>query len=191
VDARAAVEIGFFSALSSGFWYLKVTCSETLAPLRNIVRQPERGYKVLKRHLLFTVFLFGFFGCSEPEQMTLEFRIAEEEPGPGLTETVFDQTGEHFYLHDEVLVNRSDIDSAFATMHDGRWTVELILTSIGSQKFGELTERNVGKQCGIVLNGQLVSAPRIMEPIRVGRAAIMSDFTEAEARRVAQGLSRP
>ena len=123
--------------------------------------------------------------------MTLEFRIAEDEPAPGLTEMEFDPTGESFYLHDEVLVDQSDVDSAVVIMHDGRPAVELLLTSVGTRKFEDLTERNVGKRCGMVLNGQLVSAPRIMTPIRVGRAIVASDFTEAEARRVAQGLSRP
>jgi len=155
------------------------------------VRKPKKGCNVSKRNLILNLLLFGFFGCSEPNQLTLEFRIAEDEPAPGLTEMVFDPTGERFYLHDEVLVNQSDVDSALAIMQNGRWAVELILTSVGTQKFEELTERNVGKQCGIVLNGQLVSAPRIMAPIRVGRAIIVSDFTGAEARRVARGLSRP
>jgi preprotein translocase subunit SecD len=104
---------------------------------------------------------------------------------------VFEPTGEHFYFHDEVLVNESDVDSAIVIMQNGRPAVELVLTSVGTQKFEELTERNVGKRCGMLLNGQLVSAPRIMTAIRVGRAIVTSDFTEAEARRIAQGLSRP
>ena len=143
------------------------------------------------RHLALTLFLLGFFGCSEPNQVTLEFRIAEDEPAPGLTEMVFERTGERFFLHDAVLVDHSDVDSAVVIMHAGRPAVELVLTSIGTQKFEELTERNVGKRCGMVLDGQLVSAPRIMAPIRVGRAIVASDFTDAEAHRVAHGLSQP
>jgi len=123
--------------------------------------------------------------------VTLEFRIAEDKPAPGLTEMAFDPSGKRFYLHDEVLVDQSDVDTAFVIMRDGRPEVELVLTPAGTQKFEELTERNVGKRCGMVLNDQLVSAPRIMAPIRGGRAIVASDFTEAEARRVARGLSRP
>jgi preprotein translocase subunit SecD len=103
---------------------------------------------------------------------------------------VFDQTGERFYLHDEVLVDQSDVESASVVDNRGHSAVELVLTSVGTKKFEKLTEGNVGKQCGMILNGQLVSAPRIMGPIRSGRAIIMSDFTEAEARRIAEGLSR-
>jgi len=62
---------------------------------------------------------------------------------------------------------------------------------VGTRKFEQLTELNIGKRCGVVLNGELVSAPRIMAPIRSGRAIVSSGFTEAEARRVARGLSQP
>ncbi|MDH3197459.1 MAG: hypothetical protein OEO21_04385 [Candidatus Krumholzibacteria bacterium] len=147
--------------------------------------------QVLKQPLVFCLLAFWLIGCSESKQVTLEFRIAEDEPAPGLKELEFGRTGKRFYFHEEVLVNQSDVDSAFATMQNGRWAVELMLTAAGSRKFEELTEGNVGKQCGMFLNGELVSAPRIMAPIRVGRAIVASDFTEAEARRVAQGLSQP
>ncbi len=143
-----------------------------------------------QRYLIVSLLLVGLLGCSEPNQVTLEFRIAEDEPAPGLTELVFEPTGERFYLHDEVLVDQSDVDSAVAVMQDGRWAVEVVLTSVGTHRFEELTERNMGKRCGIVLNGHLVSAPRIVAPIRVGRAIVTSEFTEEEARRVARGLSR-
>jgi preprotein translocase subunit SecD len=151
----------------------------------------EEEDQVSRRYLVLSLILFGIIGCSERNQVTLEFRIAEAEPGPGLTGMVFDPTGERFYLHEEVLVSQSDVDSAVAIMRDGRWDVELVLTSAGAQKFEELTERNVGKRCGMVINGELVSAPLIMAPIHVGRAIVAGDFTEAEARRVAQQLSLP
>jgi len=134
--------------------------------------------------------IFCLIGCSRSEHVTLEFRIAEDELGPGLKEVEFGRTGKRFYLHDEVLVNQTDVDSAFVTMQNDRWAVELMLTAEGSRKFEQLTEVNVGKRCAMFLNGKLVSAPRIMAPIRVGRAIVASDFDEAEARRVARNLSR-
>ena len=137
------------------------------------------------------VFLLGLLGCSDNDQVILEFRIAEDEPAPGLLEMTIFPTGESFYLHDEVLMNQADVDSAFAVMPDGRPAVELLLTSEGAKKLEELTERNMGKRCGIVLNGQLLSVPRIMAPIHGGRAILTGDFTEEEALRIASGLSRP
>jgi preprotein translocase subunit SecD len=146
---------------------------------------------LVKQVFIFIFLLLVFFSCSDHKQVKLEFRIAEDEPASGLTGIPFPPTGEYFYPHDEVLVDETDVDSAFVIRQEGHPAVELILTSEGTQKFGELTERNVGKRCGMVLNGQLVSAPRIMAPIHVGRAKIVGVFTEKEAQRIAQSLSNP
>jgi preprotein translocase subunit SecD len=146
---------------------------------------------MLKQFLMIAALsLIVFFACSEPETITLEFRIAEDESAPGLTEMVFSPTGESFYLHNEVLVNESHVDSAFVVMHSGRPAVELLLTAEGTSKFEELTTNNVGKKCGMILDGELVSAPIIRAPITVGRAIIAGDFTEAEVQRIARVLSQ-
>lgn len=104
---------------------------------------------------------------------------------------VFSLTGENFYLHNEILVDQSNVDSAMVTTHNGRPAVELLLTSEGTTKFQMLTGSNIGKRCGMVLNGQLVSVPIIRDTIRVGRAIIVGDFTEAETLLIAQGLNQP
>lgn len=141
--------------------------------------------------LLSGLILLGAWGCAPSNQVALEFRLADEEASPGLEEMVFQPTGERVYLHREVLLNQADVDSAAAVWRDDRWEVELFFTLEGARKFAELTEQNLGGRCGMVLDGQLLSAPRIMAPIKSGRALITSDFTEAEARRIAQGLTQP
>jgi preprotein translocase subunit SecD len=146
---------------------------------------------MLLPYLVISLFLIEFFACSEPDKVTLEFRIAEEEPAPGLTEMVFSPTGESFYLHSEVLADQSDVDSATVTIQNERPDVELVLTREGAKKFEELTGNNIGKRCGMVLNGQLVSAPIIRATISTGRAIIVSDFTADEAQRIAKGLENP
>ena len=146
---------------------------------------------MLLRYLVIPLFLIEFFACSEPDTVTLEFRIAEKEPVQGLTEMVFEPTGESFYLHSEVLVDQSDVESAKVAIQNERPVVELVLTREGAKKFEELTGNNIGKHCGMVLNGQLVSAPIIRDTISVGRAIIVGDFTEDEAQRIAEGLKNP
>jgi len=51
----------------------------------------------------------------------------------------------------------------------------------GAKAFGELTEANVGKRLGIVLDGNVHSAPVIREKIPSGRAQITGGFTTQEA----------
>lgn len=146
---------------------------------------------MFRRDLALSLVLFGSLACSREQRTTLAFRIAEHEASPGLTETVLGPAGSRFYLRHEVLVDESDVDSAYVTTQDGRPAVGVRFTSTGSRKWEQLTGQNVGKRCAMILNGELVSAPRINAPIRVGRAIVAGDFTEAEADRVAQRLGKP
>ncbi len=50
----------------------------------------------------------------------------------------------------------------------------------GAQRFGEATTRNVGRQLAIVLDGAVISAPRIQSPITGGAGQITGDFTVQE-----------
>jgi preprotein translocase subunit SecD len=145
---------------------------------------------MLKHLIAAIIFLSILFACSENENVTLEFRIAEDEPAPNLAEMVFEPTGEIFYLHNKVLVNQHDVESAAVVMQQERPAVELILTSEGAKKFKRLTANNVGKRCAMVLNGELLSAPVIRDTISGGRAIINGIFTEAEAENIAVGLNK-
>ena len=145
---------------------------------------------MLKRLITILIFLSVLSACSENEKVVLEFRIAEEEPAPNLTEMVFKPTGKIFYLHDKVLVDQSDIESAVVTIQNGHPAVELILTSRGTKTFEKLTAQNVGKRCGMVVSGKLLSAPIIRDTISGGRAIISGIFTESEAETIANGLNK-
>lgn len=144
---------------------------------------------MLKRLLPVLLFI-AFFGCSQQDNVTLEFRIAEDEAGPGLKETFVGNTGKSFFLHQEVLMTEEAVDSAFVAPRGEAFWVELLLTPEGADKFEKLTGENVGKRCAMLVNGELVSAPRIMAPIDMGRAIIAGDFTEEEARTLARVLCR-
>lgn len=65
------------------------------------------------------------------------------------------------------------------------------LNSQGADLFGKITTENVGRQMGIVLDGALISAPNIQEPIMTGSARITGDFTAEEAFELANALENP
>src|SRR5262249_34319481 len=67
----------------------------------------------------------------------------------------------------------------------GSWQVAIEFNPTGTRIFGEITEKNVGKQLAIVLDGVVKSAPRINERIPGGRAVITGQFTVEEARDLA------
>ena len=73
------------------------------------------------------------------------------------------------------------------------WFVSLKFTGDGTKKFGELTQSVVSlatplNQVAIVLDGVVVSAPRINEAILGGNAQITGSFTQTEAQDLANVL---
>ena len=64
-------------------------------------------------------------------------------------------------------------------------TVSFSLDRLGAQKFGRATTDNVGKRLAIVLDGKIISAPNINEPITSGNGMISGNFTFQEATDIA------
>ncbi|HET6377494.1 MAG TPA: protein translocase subunit SecD [Methylocella sp.] len=55
----------------------------------------------------------------------------------------------------------------------------------GGQRFGEVTSENVGKLFAIILDGKVISAPRILSPITGGSGQISGHFTVEQANNLA------
>jgi preprotein translocase subunit SecD len=75
----------------------------------------------------------------------------------------------------------------------GNWYVSLTFDGEGTKAFGDQTARVVSlptpqNQVAIVLDGLVVSAPRINEPIRGGSAQITGNFTQIESQDLANVL---
>src|SRR5690606_3466268 len=70
------------------------------------------------------------------------------------------------------------------------WAVMVDYNSEGQKLFGDLTTKSVGKRLAIVLDNEVLSAPRINGPI-YGTTEITGDFTEEEARSLASALENP
>lgn len=64
----------------------------------------------------------------------------------------------------------------------GKPQVQLVFTGDGSAKFADITKRNVGKIVAIVLDDQVIEAPRVNEAITGGSAVITGDFTPQQAK---------
>ena len=62
--------------------------------------------------------------------------------------------------------------------------VFLEFDSVGADLFEAVTARNVGKQLAILVDGNLLTAPRVNEKISGGRAQITGQFTVTEAQRL-------
>ncbi len=62
----------------------------------------------------------------------------------------------------------------------GQPVVTFRFDSIGAKRFAEITQANVGRSFAIVLDGKVLSAPVIQEPITGGSGQISGHFTTAE-----------
>ncbi|CAB4334483.1 unannotated protein [freshwater metagenome] len=90
----------------------------------------------------------------------------------------------------------TDIEGATAGLPQqgaGGWQVDLQMTTEGAKKFADSTttlsaQQTPNNQFAIVLDGVVISAPAVNEPILGGSAVISGSFTADEARALAQVL---
>jgi preprotein translocase subunit SecD len=134
------------------------------------------------------------FSCNKNWEHTgnikLEFRIAETKPANKLIKMSMYNTGDIFYVHNYVLLTNNDIKSAKFTTWQTRPGIELHMTDSGRVKWAKITEENIGRNIGMILNGKLVCAPLVRAKIDAGVAIINGIFTEEEAREIAAGILR-
>jgi len=85
-----------------------------------------------------------------------------------------------------VLLTGDLIKTAEVRISDsGEPYVSVEFNSVGTRVFGDLTEKNVGRNLAIVLDGNVHSAPVIRERIPSGQAQITGGFTPDDARDLA------
>mgnify|MGYP000563044169 CR=1 FL=1 len=146
------------------------------------------------KKLVLLLIALSLLSCSSDkkavEEVVVEFRFAETTPAEGLTEYTFPQSKEKFYLHQEVVMSNKEIDNAMVDEWQGRSVVRLVLTAGGKEKFAQLTADNINRHMAILVNGKLVTAPRINAPITQGMALINGDFSKEEAKRIVEGINR-
>jgi preprotein translocase subunit SecD len=87
----------------------------------------------------------------------------------------------------------SKASAGLDTQAGNAWTVLLTFNGEGTKKFGAITSRVTGlaapqNQVAIVLDGLVVSAPRITEAIPSGNAQITGSFTQQDANDLANVL---
>ncbi|HWD03030.1 MAG TPA: protein translocase subunit SecD [Amycolatopsis sp.] len=70
----------------------------------------------------------------------------------------------------------------------GQWVVDLTFKSAGSKTWGDFTSANVGSQAAFVLDTNVVSAPTIQGAILGGNTQITGQFTQSEAKDLANVL---
>jgi protein-export membrane protein SecD len=94
-----------------------------------------------------------------------------------------DNPAEKIAVRNRVDVDGGDLTDARAATNPqtGEWVVDFTFNSIGARRFADITRANVNHRFAIVLDGKVISAPVIREPITGGRGQISGNFTAASA----------
>jgi protein-export membrane protein SecD len=105
-------------------------------------------------------------------------------PPPGVQFLPFeDHPGQKIAVRRRVEVDGADLTDARAGQNGqtGEWVVNFTFNSIGTRRFADVSTASVGHRFAIVLDGKVISAPVIREPITGGRGQISGNFTAASA----------
>ena len=132
-------------------------------------------------------------GLTEPIiQREGERRVIIELPGVKDPDAAIKTIGKTAMLEfkDEegnTVLTGTDLKDAQAATNqqNGQNVVNLEFTDEGAKKFADLTTKNVGRTIAILLDGEVLTAPNVREPILGGKAEISGQKTLEEAQNLA------
>jgi preprotein translocase subunit SecD len=114
----------------------------------------------------------------------LEFRMMAD---PGAADVDLlpsrDSNGQRVPVERRIMVDGADLTDA-SPGFDQRTSEPIVNFKFnirGAQRFGQATSENVGRPMGIVLDQEVISAPRILQPITGGQGQISGRFTVQQA----------
>ena len=112
----------------------------------------------------------------------LNFRLVSENAEFGFDELI-SETGENLKVSKRIVMSGENLIDAQPSIKNqqNEPSVSFTLDRVGAQKFGRSTTDNVGKRLAIVLDGKIISAPNINEPITSGNGIISGNFSFQEA----------
>ena len=129
-------------------------------------------------------------GLKDPERIKnllgktaqLNFRLVSDNKEFGV-EKLISEIGEELDVSKRVIMSGENLIDAQPNFNNqsNQPTVSFTLDRLGSQKFGRATTDNVGRRLAIVLDGKIISAPTINEPITSGNGMISGNFSFQDA----------
>ena len=129
-------------------------------------------------------------GLKDPERIKnllgktaqLNFRLVSNNDEFG-TDILISENNENLKVSKRIVMSGENLIDAQPNFNSqsNEPTVSFTLDRLGAQKFGRTTTDNVGKRLAIVLDGKIISAPSINEPITGGSGIISGNFTFQEA----------
>jgi preprotein translocase subunit SecD/SecD/SecF fusion protein len=137
-------------------------------------------------------------GISDPNRIRtligttahMTFQLVDTDAVPGGMVPVGDEVlpmqdnpNQQLVVFSNVAVDGADLENAQAGTdpQSGAWDINFTLNSLGAREFADVTTANVGKPFAIVLDGKIIMAPNIREPITGGSGQITGNYTPQQA----------
>ena len=130
-------------------------------------------------------------GLKDPERIKnllgktaqLNFRLVSNEKNDFGTEILLSDTNEELPVSKRIIISGDNLQDAQPRLdsQSNQPNVYFSLDRIGAKKFAKSTTDNVGKRIAIILDGKVISAPNVREPITGGNGSISGNFSFQEA----------
>jgi len=112
---------------------------------------------------------------------------ADGRVGPGDDRVVF-QGNDLLLRPGEVVRGAMVVHAVDAYASNGKPAIDVLLSSEGRERLAEITRRNRGRQIAILVDGKMIAAPLISDPIENGAMQLSSDFDQHGAQQLAQAI---
>ena len=111
--------------------------------------------------------------------LTFQFITQNSEESFGTEKLQFDDGSEEVIVSKRIILNGDNLIDAKTTVNPetNETVVSFNLNRVGAKKFAKATTTGVGKRLAIILDGKIISAPGVREPIIGGSGQISGNFT--------------
>ncbi len=111
--------------------------------------------------------------------LTFQFISQNNEESFGTEKLLFEDESEEVLVSRRIVLSGDNLVDAKPSMNSqtNETVVSFTLDRVGAKKFGKATSNGVGKRLAIVLDGKIISAPSVREPIIGGSGQISGNFT--------------
>ena len=111
--------------------------------------------------------------------LTFQFITQNSEESFGTEKLMFEDESEEAIVSKRIILSGDNLVDAKPTMdtQTNETVVTFNLDRVGAKKFGKATSTGVGKRLAIILDGKIISAPSVREPIVGGSGQISGNFT--------------
>ena len=114
------------------------------------------------------------------EYVTCNFKLVTDDINEfGNEKFILQGTGEEISVSKRIILSGENLIDAQPRYDNfsNQPIVSFSLDRIGSQRFGQVTTKNIGKRIAIILDGEAISAPVIQDSITSGNGTISGNFT--------------